>query len=163
MAADIRDYLIDRFRGDAETLRLRAASLAGAKKPSPGPDAALSSAMADACEDVVALAEALPPNAPLDEIVTALQRMVPELSERANAPASMASPAVRSVYAGACTRVQELIAAETSAMNARNADGGDLTAGALALAANDDDFDDDELLEDDPDFDDDDLLEDDHE
>lgn len=162
MAADIRDYLIDRFRGDAETLRQRAASLAGAKKPSPGPDAALSSAMAAACEDVVALAEALPENAPLDEIVSALHRMVPELSNRANSPGAMASPAVRSVYAGACTRVQELISAETSAMNARVADAGALAAGAFVLDTSDEAFDDD-LLEDDPDFDDDDLLEDENE
>lgn len=152
MSADIRDYLIERFRGDAETLRQRAASLVGAKKPSPGPDAALSSAMAAACDDVVGLAEGLPVNAPLHEIVSALQLMVPELTKRASAPASMAAPAIRSVYAGACTRVQELIAAETSAMN----------NDALALDGDDDD----ELMEedlelDDPDADDDDLLEDD--
>lgn len=156
MSADIRDYLIERFRGDAETLRQRAASLVGAKKPSPGPDAALSAAMAAACDDVVRLAEGLPINAPLNEIVSALQLMVPELTQRANAPASVAAPAIRSVYAGACTRVQELITAETSAMNSE----------ALALDGDDDSelMDDDLELDDpdldDPDVDDDDLLED---
>ncbi|MEO7996009.1 MAG: hypothetical protein ABI852_01125 [Gemmatimonadaceae bacterium] len=153
MSADIRDYLIERFRGDAETLRARAASLAGVKKPSPGPDAALSTAMAVACDDVVGLAEQLPVNAPLNEIVSALQLMVPELTTRANAPASMAAPAIRSVYAGACTRVQELISAETSAMNND------------ALALDGDEYEgellDDDLDVDDPDADDDDLLEDD--
>ncbi len=153
MSEDIREYLIERFRGDAATLRQRAASLAGAKKPSPGPDAALSTAMAVACEDVVALADQLPVNAPLDVIVTALQHMLSELAQRANAPASTASPAVRSVYAGATTRVQELISAETNA-SASGAHGDELVDGELV----DDDLDD--LDADDPDADDDDLHED---
>lgn len=156
MSADIRDYLIDRFRGDATTLRQRAASLAGAKKPAPGPDATVSSAMADACDDVATLAEALPVNAPLDAIVSALQLMLPQLTNRLNAPASLASPAVRSVYAGAATRVQELITAETSALasNGAGANDGDMTDDDL------DEFDADDLDADDPDVDDDDLMED---
>ena len=52
MSADIREYLIERFRTDAQTLRQRAAAIAGAARPAPGPDAALSRAMADACDDV---------------------------------------------------------------------------------------------------------------
>lgn len=149
MPADIREYLIERFRGDAATLRQRAASLAGVKNPSPGPDASLSTAMAVACEEVVALAEQLPVNAPLDEIVSALQNMLPELAKRANDPVAAASPAVRSVYAGATTRVQELITAETSAMASSADDNEELHDADL-----------DDLDIDDPDADDDDLYED---
>lgn len=154
MSADIREYLIERFRGDATTLRQRATSLAGAKKPSPGPDAALSHAMATACEDVVALAEQLPVNAPLDEIVAALQAMLSELSKRANSPAASAAPALRSVYAGATTRVQELITAEKSALASQSAGVDDSTDDGI------DESDLDDLEADDPDADDDDLPED---
>ena len=164
MSADIRDYLIERFRGDANTLRQRAAALVGVKKPAPGPDAAVSSAMAAACDDVATLSEQLPVNAPLDEIVRALQAMLPELVKRVNEPASAVSPAVRSVYAGACTRVQELITAETSALAGGSAgedddDDDDLMDAQLdPFDADDPDADDSD--EDDPDADDDDLLED---
>lgn len=119
MAEDIRDYLIDRFGSDARTLRERAAVLADAKKkgqkPAPGPDAGVSLAMAEACEDVVQLAHKLPEHAPLADIIDALKLMLPELHSRANSSASQKSPPVRSVYVGAGTRVQELIAAEQNA------------------------------------------------
>lgn len=125
MAEDIRDYLIDRFSSDARTLRERAAALAEAKskgqKPAPGPDAGVSLAMAEACDEVVHLAHKLPEHAPLSDIIDALKLMLPELHSRANNSASQKSPPVRSVYMGAGTRVQELIAAEQNAASGTGA------------------------------------------
>lgn len=115
MSVDLREYLIERFRTDATTLRQRAAAIAGAAKPAPGPDAALSRAMADACDDVATLAEQLPSRATVEEIVAALRALLPELMTRAHNTQSQKAPAIKSVYIGASTRVQELIAAELQA------------------------------------------------
>jgi len=115
MPADIREYLLDRFMTDARTLRQRADSLKSVAKPSPGPSAALSTAMADACDHVVALAEQLPEHAPVEVMLEALKFLVPKVMLLANSPAATSSPAIRAVYMGACTRAQELIAAETNA------------------------------------------------
>lgn len=119
MAEDIRDYLIDRFGSDARTLRERAAVLADARKkgqkPAPGPDADVSLAMAEACDEVVQLAHKLPERALLTDIIDALKLMLLDLHARANNVASQKSPPVRSVYVGAGTRVQELITAEQNA------------------------------------------------
>lgn len=158
MPADIRDYLLERFRSDAGTLRQRADSLQSSGTGSPGPDAAVSRAMANACDDVAMLAEALPQHASLAAIVSALHVMLPELTRRATAPEAMATPAVRAVYVGACTRVQEVITAETSAATAERATGVD---GADDwVEANDDDLDEEDLAVDgdDDDVDDDDLY-----
>ena len=113
MSSDIRTYLVERFRSDADTLRQRAAALGSAAKPAAGPDAILSRRMADACDDVAHLAELLPVDCTLVEMLTALQALIPELNRRANAPELNSVPAIRSVYVGAATRVQELIAAES--------------------------------------------------
>ena len=115
MPPDIREYLLDRFRTDAATLRERADSLNSVTKPSPGPNAALSTAMADACDHVVALAEQLPEHAPVGVMLEALRVLVPKFLHVANSPEAAALPAIRAVYMGACTRAQELIAAETNA------------------------------------------------
>ena len=115
MPSDIREYLLDRFKTDAATLRQRADSLIGVSTPSAGPNAALSTAMADACDHVVALAEQLPEHAPVGVMLDALKVLVPKLLQVANSPEALASPAIRAVYQGACTRAQELIAAETNA------------------------------------------------
>ncbi|MEP6833083.1 MAG: hypothetical protein ABJB74_06795 [Gemmatimonas sp.] len=155
MPADIREYLLDRFTSDSTTLRHRAESLQAqsqtdVNKPSPGPNAALSSAMANACDNVVALAQQLPEHASVAVIVDALQVMVPKLTQLANSPEAASSPAVRSVYMGASTRVQELIAAESSA-----------TASESLESDDDDAFDeilDDDLVDDDVDDDDDDAV-----
>lgn len=149
MASDIREYLAERFKEDANTLHKRAATLAGSNKPSPGPDAAASLAMAKACEEVTALVYTLPDNASLPDMLVALNALLPLLNARANDPALAKSPAVRSVYAGAIARVQEVIAAEARAA----------AAGALGYMDDDDDdvdFDD----SDDPDADDDDITDD---
>ena len=115
MPADIREYLLDRFRTDATTLRQRADSLNDVSKPSPGPNAALSTAMADACDHVVALAEELPQHVSVHVMLDALKVLVPKLMQVANSPTVVASPSIRAVFMGACTRAQELIAAETNA------------------------------------------------
>jgi hypothetical protein len=115
MPADIRDYLMERFRSDAETLRARALMLDSAARNAPkaaGPDALLSRAMADACDDIAGLAQGLPEFAPLTDILRALRELLPTLRERTDSPVALGNPAVRSVYAGAATRVQEVIAAE---------------------------------------------------
>jgi hypothetical protein len=115
MPADIREYLMERFHSDAETLRQRAAALQSAAKPATGPDAALSLAMAQACDEVAALAELLPQSAALPEMLVALNAMLPALNSRAGDPALARTPAVRAVYAGAVTRIQEVIGAEARA------------------------------------------------
>jgi hypothetical protein len=115
MSVDIRDYLLERFSADASTLRQRAASMQGLKKAPSGPSAAVSSAMADACDQVVRLATGLPEDATVDEIVSALREMMPELEKLAGSQTAAANAPVRAVYMGAITRVQELIAAETGA------------------------------------------------
>lgn len=115
MSSDIRDYLIERFRSDAATLRQRAATIAAANKPAPGPDAPVSRAMADACDEVASLSEKLPERASVAEIVAALEAMLPALTTCANQPAAQKTPAVKSVYIGASKRIQELIAAELNA------------------------------------------------
>lgn len=155
MPGDIREYLLDRFRADASTLRQRAASLQGVGKPSAGPNAVLSTAMANACDNVVALAEQLPENASVGVIIEALKMMVPKLTQLANSAEAVASPAIRSVYVGACTRAQELIAAETSAANTN--------VGQPIGSPSDLDDDvllDDDFEDDDEDVDDDDLYDD---
>lgn len=138
MAQDIREYLIERFRLDAETLRQRAAAIAGATKPAPGPDAALSRAMADACDDVAALAEQLPVRASMEEIMPALHALLPELSARAITVQAQKAPALKAVYIGASTRVQELISAE---LRAAEASGGSTVDGASVSEADLDDND----------------------
>lgn len=118
MPADIREYLIERFRADAITLRdrvrmLQASSARPGSKPVAGPDVALSAAMADACDHVVELATQLPERASLEDIVAALRSLLPTLTAHGSGAPASVPPAVRSVYAGAATRVVELIAAET--------------------------------------------------
>lgn len=112
MAADIRDYLIERFKTDGATLRHRAEAIAAAPKPPPGPDATVSRGMADACDEVAALAEQLPVRASVEEIIAALKALLPRLQALANGPHAQKTPAIKSVYVGASTRIQELITAE---------------------------------------------------
>ena len=109
MPGDIREYLTERFRSDAATLRQRASALKNGK-PQFGPDAQLSNAMATACEDVASLADALPQHASLPDMLEALNALRPTLDARANDVALVKMPAVRAVYVGASTRVQEVIA-----------------------------------------------------
>lgn len=109
---------MERFRSDAVTLRervrmLQASPARPGSKSVAGPDVALSAAMADACDHVVELSTQLPERASLEDIVAALRSLLPELTARGTGAPASVPPAVRSVYAGAATRVVELIAAET--------------------------------------------------
>jgi|APMI01.1.fsa_nt_gi hypothetical protein len=127
MSLTAREYLVDRFTNDARVLRERVETLArGAKVP--GPDAATSRSMAAACDEVAAMVQAVADTGNAAYTLDALVALIPLLEQRAGV---QASPAVRSVYAGAATRLREVHAAE------RQAD------------ADDADFDDSELDDDD--------------
>ena len=117
MADTARDYLAERFQADAEALRERVSSMArGAKIP--GPDAATSRAMADACERVAAMVQAVVQPDEAAASLEALAALIPLLEQHA---ASQSHPAVRAVYAGAATRIREIQAAEANANANANA------------------------------------------
>ena len=145
MAETAREYLIHRFRGDAQSLRERVISLQrGAKIP--GPDAATSARMADACEAVVQLLEAIGPHDDIQRELAALAALIPPLEERAKASAQL--PPVRAVYTGAATRIREVEAAEAKA-HANDAEhdvDGDDDIDDVDV---DDDVDDDDMVDDD--------------
>ncbi len=104
-------YLLDRFRTDADALRQRAASLRD-MPPQPGPDAATSLRMADACDDVVAIVGAIPDGEDAHELIASLTALIPLLERRAAAVAN--APPVRAVFAGAATRIREITDAEAN-------------------------------------------------
>ena len=104
-----RTYLLSRFRADADALRERAAFLRSAP-PQPGPDAATSIRMADACDDVTAMIDAVPERTAALETIDALTSLIPLLESRAAAASDR--PPVRAVYAGAATRIREVADAE---------------------------------------------------
>jgi hypothetical protein len=104
-----REYLLSRFRTDADTLRQRAESLSSGP-PQPGPDAVMSRAMATACNDVVAMVEAIPEQSDAVGMIGTLTALIPLLDVRAAAVKNM--PPVRAVYAGAATRIREVADAE---------------------------------------------------
>lgn len=117
MADTARDYLAERFQADAEALRERVSSMArGAKIP--GPDAATSRAMADACERVAVMVQAVVQPDEAAASLEALAALIPLLEQHA---ASQSHPAVRAVYAGAATRIREIQAAEANATANANA------------------------------------------
>ena len=117
MADTARDYLAERFQADAEALRERVSSMArGAKIP--GPDAATSRAMADACERVAAMVQAVVQPDEAAASLEALSALIPLLEQHA---ASQSHPAVRAVYVGAATRIREIQAAEANATANANA------------------------------------------
>ncbi len=125
-------YLLDRFRTDAETLRQRAAALRMAPTQ-PGPDAATSQRMAEACDTVIAMIEAIPAADDSVVVASSLTALIPLLERHATMVAS--APPVRAVYAGAATRIREVVDAEL-----RHVRGGGMSL--------DDDLDDDDLDED---------------
>jgi hypothetical protein len=112
MADTAREYLIHRFRGDAQSLRDRLDALQRGTKL-PGPDAAMSRRMAEACDAVAAMIESIAPQASLEAELSALGALVPLLEQRAKA--NEQAPPVRAVYAGAATRIREVEAAEARA------------------------------------------------
>ena len=105
-----RTYLIDRFRADAAALRQRVVLLQSGAPPL-GPDALTSLRMAEACDDVIAIVEAIPESDETTAVVSTLTAIIPLLERRAAAASD--APAVRAVYAGAATRIREIAAAES--------------------------------------------------
>jgi hypothetical protein len=110
---DPREYLLDRFTTDAATLRDRAAAWRPASPPPAGPDAATSARMADACDEVATLVRNTPPADDLPALLAGLAALVPTLE--AHAARHAGTPPVRAVYAGAATRIRELLVAEQRA------------------------------------------------
>lgn len=143
-----RDYLLDRFRADADTLRQRAAALRRGPAQ-PGPDANTSLQMAGACDDVFAMIEALPAAAAVSDMLDALSALVPLLEQRA---AAANVPPLRAVYVGAATRIREVTSVERQHAVLQIAEDGDLHDDA---ASGEHDVDDEDV--DDEDVDDDDL------
>jgi hypothetical protein len=122
MPQSAREYLMHRFRGDAEVLRERVATMQRGTKL-PGPDAATSRRMADACQDVVALLEAVPPHDDAAAELAAIVALVPQLEQKARDTATL--PPVRAVYAGAATRIREVQDAEALAISGNVTPAGD--------------------------------------
>jgi len=102
-------YLLGRFRTDADALRERATALRN-QKPKGGPDAPTSLQMAEACDEVVAMVGAIPDGGDAGTVIAALTALIPLLERRAIATAS--APPVRAVYVGAATRIREIADAE---------------------------------------------------
>ncbi len=115
MTTTAREYLANRFQTDAAVLRERVALMARGTKV-PGPDAATSSRMADACDEVVAMLLAIVGNGDADVELDAIMALVPLLEHRA--AEHLLNPAVRSVYAGAATRIREVRSAEAQSSQA---------------------------------------------
>jgi len=109
MTTTAREYLVNRFQTDAAVLRERVALMARGTKV-PGPDAATSRRMADACDEVVAMLLAIASRGHAAAELDAIMALVPLLEHRATEQQS--NPAVRSVYAGAATRIREVRLAE---------------------------------------------------
>ena len=119
MTTTARDYLVNRFQTDAVVLRERVALLARGTKV-PGPDAATSSRMADACDEVVAMLLAIASHGDASAELDAIMALVPLLEHRATEQQS--NPAIRSVYAGAATRIREVRLAEARSSPAHGAE-----------------------------------------
>lgn len=150
MSQTAREYLMHRFRGDAEALTERVAAFQRGSKM-PGPDASTSQRMADACAAVVALLEGIAPHDDAAAELAAITSLVPLLESKARDASSL--PPVRAVYAGAATRIREVQQAEASAAaSATVSDDEELDAldddADDAVEDLDDDIDDDDLAED---------------
>jgi hypothetical protein len=143
MPETAREYLIHRFRGDAQSLRERVNALQSGTRM-PGPDANTSRQMAQACEEVADMLDAIAPRDVLSEELAELGALLPLLEKKANVNATL--PPVRAVYAGAATRIREVQAAEEQAQ--RQAQENEIDE------EHDDDLDDDLDAEFDEDFDD---------
>ena len=115
-----RAYLLNRFRTDAAALRQRAESLRDGL-PTAGPDAATSRRMAEACDEVIAMLEAIPEANDASTMINTLAALIPMLEQRASATSG--TPSVRAVYAGAATRMREIADAETRHQQSHAANG----------------------------------------
>jgi len=144
MTTTAREYLVNRFQSDAVVLRERVALMARGTKV-PGPDAATSSRMADGCDDVVAMLLAIASSSDADADLDAIMALIPLLEHRAAEQKS--NPAVRSVFAGAATRIREVRSAEAQLSQADGTAPDDLDAANLDDADLDDDVVDDDAIE----------------
>ncbi len=115
-----RAYLLNRFRTDAAALRQRAESLRDGT-PAAGPDAATSRRMAEACDEVIAMLEAIPDADDASTMINTLAALIPMLEQRS--AAASGTPPVRAVYAGAATRIREIADAETRHHQSHGANG----------------------------------------
>lgn len=150
MTTTAREYLVNRFQTDAAVLRERVALMARGTKV-PGPDAATSSRMADACDEVVAMLTAIASTGDAGAELDAIMALVPLLDRRATEHQS--NPAVRSVYAGAATRIREIRSAEAHSAQADGSPSDELDATELPDDELDLDDDVDDLDDDDVDDD----------
>ncbi len=123
MTTTARAYLVNRFQTDAVVLRERVALMARGTKV-PGPDAATSRRMADACDEVVAMLLAVAGSGHAATELEAIMALVPLLEHRATEQQS--NPAVRSVYVGAATRIREVRLAEAQSSPADGVPADDL-------------------------------------
>lgn len=112
MPQTAREYLVHRFRGDAQVLTDRVAALQRGTKI-PGPDAATSRRMADACEAVAVMIESIAPQQHAADELAAIVALIPLLEQRARDAGML--PPVRAVYTGAATRIREVQTAEAAA------------------------------------------------
>ncbi len=150
MTTTAREYLVNRFLSDAAVLRERVALMTRGTKV-PGPDATTSTRMADGCDEVVAMLQAIASNGDADADLDAIMALVPLLEHRAAEQQS--NPAVRAVYAGAATRIREVRSAEAQSSQADgtatddfvvdDVDEADLDAADRAALALDDELQDD--------------------
>ena len=139
MTTTAREYLVNRFQTDAVALRERVALMARGTKV-PGPDAATSRRMADACDEVVAMLLAIASSDHAAAELDAIMALVPLLEHRATEQQS--NPAVRSVYAGAATRIREVRLAEAQSSPADGVPAEDLDEAELPDEDGEDDLDD---------------------
>jgi DNA-binding transcriptional regulator YdaS (Cro superfamily) len=102
----------------------------------------MSRRMADACERVVAMLDAVPEADPSAHAMATLVALVPLLEQHAAQEAN--APAVRAVYIGAATRIREVQAAELRAVDARGGDGTPRSSDAIDAHASVDDAADDD-------------------
>ena len=160
MPLSARAYLLDRFRSDAVVLRQRADSLAAAPTHAKvvGPDAETSRRMAQACDVVVQMIEAVPEAEDAERALANISALLPLLEH--HAAREQHAPPVRSVYVGAATRIREVEAAEarvrqqTAPTDGAERESDDGPDGEGADTA------DEHFADDDPDIDDDDASDD---
>jgi len=145
MTTTAREYLVDRFQTDAVALRERVALMARGTKV-PGPDAATSRRMADACDEVVAMLLAIASSDHAAAELDAIMALVPLLEHRATEQQS--NPAVRAVYAGAATRIREVRLAEAQSSPADGVPADDFDEAELPDEDGEDDLDDDDVDDD---------------
>ncbi len=160
MPLSARAYLLDRFRSDADVLRQRADALAVAPGNAKvaGPDAATSKRMAQACDVVVQMIEAVPEAEDPVRALANISALLPLLEH--HAAQEQHAPPVRAVYVGAATRIREVEAVEARAREQTAPIDSSVSETDDGDNADDVDTADEHFADDDPDIDDDDAGDD---